>query len=164
MLNFIKIQSNENIKSNFWPTKVKKKNIFVFNNFWSLNFLLLTNIKSEKTSSWELILKFYQLWPPLQWATSLLTLILIYWVTGYYYNKFLSQRSGWMGVKARIIMIVFDLLLNFTLGIYYMNYRDTFIGTLMIKCPVFCSPIFWVIELICFYIYYRYDWIWKKKK
>lgn len=47
-----------------------------------------------------------------------------------------------MDTKTRILMIVVDLILNFGLGIYYMNHRDTFIGTLMIQCPVFLSPFF----------------------
>ena len=150
--------------TNIFESKLRFKTQFALNSFQNLNFLLITNFNSEKDSIWNLIVKFYKLWPPFQWATSLLTLILIYWATGYYYNKFLSQRSGWMGVKARISMISLDLLLNFILGIYYMNYRETFIGTLMIQCPVFCSPIFWLLELICFYIYYKYEWIFKKKK
>lgn len=105
---------------------------------------------------WDLLVKFCSIWSPFQWITSLLTLILMYWMSGYYYNKFLSKKGGWMYTKTRIYMIMVDLLLNFSLGIYYMNYRDTFIGTLMVKCPVFCSPIFWCIELIFFYIYCRY--------
>lgn len=47
-----------------------------------------------------------------------------------------------MDTKTRILMIGVDLILNFGLGIYYMNHRDTFIGTLMIQCPVFLSPFF----------------------
>ena len=61
-----------------------------------------------------------------------------------------------MDTKTRIVMIAFDLLVNFSLGIYYMNYRDTFIGELMVKCPIFFSPLFWCVELICFYVYYKY--------
>lgn len=47
-----------------------------------------------------------------------------------------------MDAETRIYMIGLDLFLNFSLGIYYMNYRDTFIGALMVQCPVFCSPLF----------------------
>ena len=66
-----------------------------------------------------------------------------------------------MDTKTRILMILLDLTFNFVLGIYYMNYRDTLMGAFMIKCPVFFSPICWLLELICFYIYYR--WILKKE-
>ena len=127
-------------------------------NFKNLNIngILLVNSASNDNSIWESIIKFYNIWPPFQWATSILTLVFMYWVSGYFYNKFLSQKGGWMSSKTRISMIILDLLLNFSLGIYYMNYRDTFIGTLLIQCPVFCSPLFWVMELVFFYIYYRY--------
>jgi hypothetical protein len=130
---------------------------------WKLNLFLIIE-GSDKNSIWDLIIKFYKIWPPFQWATSLLTLILIYWITGYYYNRFLSSRSGWMNTEARIIMILIDLFLNFSLGIYYMNHRETFIGTVMLQCPVFLSPVFWLIELVCFYLYYRYGPFLKSEK
>lgn len=130
----------------------------------NLSLMLFVNSASNSNSLWESIIQFYKLWPPFQWATSLLTLVLMYWLSGYYYNKFLSYKGGWMSAKTRIYMIIVDLLLNFILGIYYMNYRNTFIGTLLIQCPVFCSPFFWMIELIVFYIYYRYIFSKDKKK
>ena len=130
-----------------------------------ITLLLIFNVNSNNNTSsiLESLIKYFQIWPLFQWTTSILTLVLIYWVSGYYYNKFLSQKGGWMDAKTRIIMITIDLILNFSLGIYYMNYRDTLIGTLMIKCPVFCSPLFWLVELICFYIYYRYTFYAKTK-
>ena len=134
---------------NNFPTKILIKNI----NFY---FLLILNATPDNNSWWELLLKYFQIWPVFQWVSSLSTLILIYWLSGYYYNKYLSQKGGWMDTKTRIFMIILDLLLNFSLGIYYMSYRDTFIGAVMLKCPVFCSPIFWFIELICFYLYSKY--------
>lgn len=131
--------------------KHKKKNLIPQNVNYC--FLLLSNTTPNPNSVWELLIKYYHIWPPFQWITSLFTLILIYWISGYFYNRWLSHKGGWMDTKARIIMIILDLILNFSLGIYYMNFRDTFIGALMIQCPVFCSPIFWIIEMICFYIY-----------
>ena len=125
--------------------------------------IFILNTNSNKDSMWEALVKYYQIWPPFQWVTSLLTLILIYWISGYFYNKFLSRKGGWMDTKTRIFMIGVDLLLNFSIGIYYMNYRDTFIGALMLQCPVFCSPLFWLLELICFYSYYRYNFFYKTK-
>ena len=129
--------------------KLTKKNI-------NFQWIFILSACPDKNSIWDLLLKYYQIWPLFQWTTSLLTLILIYWISGYFYNKFLSQKGGWMDTKTRVFMIVIDLILNFTVGIYYMNYRDTFIGELMLQCPVFLSPLFWFIELVCFYIYYRY--------
>ena len=141
----MKINNNNNNK--------KKKSMSNFSLF-----LILTSSNSSSICKpiWDLSVKYFQIWPIFQWITSLLTLIIIYWVSGYFYNKFLSDNGGWMDAKTRILMIIIDLILNFSIGIYYMNYRDTFIGTLMLKCPVFCSPIFWLFELICFYVYYRY--------
>lgn len=129
----------------------KLKNLIAQNiNF---SFILIFTSAPNQNSVWELLIKYYHIWPPFQWITSLVTLILIYWMSGYFYNKLLSQKGGWMDTKTRIIMIIIDLVLNFSLGVYYMNFRDTFIGALMIQCPVFCSPLFWIVELICFYIY-----------
>jgi hypothetical protein len=134
-------------------------NILLINTNW----MTVWNIQSNKNFIWELLVKYYEIWPPIQWITSLLSLVLIYWISGYFYNKFLSKKGGWMDAKTRVIMIFIDLFLNFLLGIYYMNYRDTFIGALMIQCPVFCSPLFWLVELICFYFYYRYSFSIKNK-
>ncbi len=143
--------------------KIKNKKL-ILKNFQETNLILLfplfLNTSSQK--SWELLTAYFQIWPFFQWASSLITLIAIYWLSGYFYNKFLSQKGGWMDTKTRILMIGVDLILNFGLGIYYMNHRDTFIGTLMIQCPVFLSPFFWFLELVCFYIYYRYNFSSKK--
>ena len=163
------------------PQKPKKNQMKKYENFENLNklrisptnffaegnkliccrdsFLILFYSSSSDKNLKELFMKYYQIWPPFQWITSLLTLVLIYWISGYFYNKFLSNKGGWMDAKARIIMITVDLLLNFSLGIYYMNYRETLMGALMMKCPVFISPLFWCVELICFYIYYRYIYV-----
>lgn len=146
-------------------TKIMKSKIWLIENrIVIFNLLFVTNTSPDKNSIWDLIIDFYQIWPPFQWVTSILTLILTYWISGYYYNKFLSKKgAGWISPKARIIMILLDLVLNFGVGIYYMGYRDTFIGELMLRCPVFCSPIFWFLELVCFYIYYKYLTVWKTK-
>jgi len=113
----------------------KLKNLIAQNiNF---SFILIFTSAPNQNSVWELLIKYYHIWPPFQWITSLVTLILIYWMSGYFYNKLLSQKGGWMDTKTRIIMIIIDLVLNFSLGVYYMNFRDTFIGALMIQCPVF---------------------------
>lgn len=112
----------------------------------------------------KLLQEYFHIWPLFQWTTSLLTLIVVYWMSGYFYNKYLSEKGGWMNAKTRVIMIFVDLMLNFILGIYYMNYRETVIGALMIQCPVFLSPIFWIVELLCFYIYYRNQFSSENKK
>ena len=139
-----------------WSEQKKSKNSFDKNKMIKKIKYAVIWLIPENNSLWELIYKFYKIWPHFQWGTSLLTLVLIYWVSGYYYNKFLSKKGGWMDTKTRIFMICLDLTFNFLLGIYYMNYRDTFLGALMVQCPVFLSPVFWLLELICFYIYYRW--------
>ena len=152
----VKQKKNQNVQI-CWEVLPRK------NPYFYLTWLML-NPSSKQNSFWELLIKYYEIWPPFQWVTSLLTLVLIYWVSGYFYNKFLSNKGGWMDAKTRVVMIIIDLILNFCLGIYYMNYRDTFIGALMVQCPVFCSPLFWLIELICFYTYYKYISFVKPKK
>ena len=148
----------------FVKTNANNKIFLKTNTFLNLNVLWIINSSSDKNSLFDLILEFYSIWPPFQWVTSLLTLIVTYWISGYYYNKFLAKKNcGWMDWKTRSIMILVDLFLNFSLGIYYMNYRNTFIGTLTLKCPIFWSPLFWILELVCFYVYYRYFTDLKKK-
>ena len=53
-----------------------------------------------------------------------------------------------------------DLLLNLGLGLYYMHYRDTLMGMIMLRCPIAISPVIFVVEMICVYMYYLF---WKKK-
>jgi len=107
------------------------------------------------------LLDFYHIWPLTQWITSLITLILLYWITGYLYNKWLSARGGWLNFKMRVWLIISDLLINLSLGLYYMHYRDTLMGGIMLKCPIAISPIIFLLELICVYMYYRF---WKTKE
>jgi hypothetical protein len=121
------------------------------------NFLLLSILPA----SWfENIKAFYQIWPLSQWITSLITLILLYWITGYYYNKWLSDRGGWLTFQTRVWLIISDLVINLALGLYYMHHRNTLLGTIMLKCPIAISPVIFLCEMICVYVYYRY---WKKK-
>ena len=154
-------------QSNFFWITLKNKHYLIDcfkcfkQNTVTFSLLLLTD--PNENSFFFLFKQYFQIWPAFQWVTSLLTLVLIYWVSGYFYNKFLSQKGGWMDTKTRIVMIFVDLILNFSLGIYYMHYRNTFIGALMVQCPVFLSPFFWLVEVICFYIYYKYQFYLKKK-
>lgn len=167
----LKLLWNLKCKYNFFLTTLHKKHyVYYLLDLLKKNFkektgtlsILLFNTPTEKNFLF-LLKQYFQIWPAFQWATSILTLVLIYWISGYFYNKFLSHKGGWMDTKTRIFMIFVDLMLNFIFGIYYMNYRNTFIGALMIQCPVFLSPLFWIIELVCFYIYYRQQFDSKKK-
>lgn len=45
-------------------------------------------------------------------------------------------------------MIFSDLVVNLILGLYYLGYRETIMGQLMLKCPIAVSPVIFVIELI----------------
>jgi len=100
--------------------------------------------------------EFYQLWPLHQWISSLVGLIVLYWITGYFYNKWLSHHGGWLNWERRIWLIIFDFSINLILGIYYMNYRETVLGAIMLKCPIAISPLIFILELVCFYMYSRF--------
>jgi hypothetical protein len=41
-----------------------------------------------------------------------------------------------------------------------MHHRNTLLGAIMLKCPIAISPVIFLCEMICVYVYYRY---WKKK-
>ena len=124
----------------------------------------------------EKLMEFYHIWPPMQWITSLIGLFILYGITGYFYNKWLSRtiRGHWLSIWARVWLIVWDLLLNLGLGLYYMDYRDTILGHIMMKCPIAISPVIFVMELLCVSGYYFYNyylpfmpkWInfWEKRK
>lgn len=55
-----------------------------------------------------------------------------------------------------------DLMINLALGLYYLDYRDTVMGTLMMRCPIAISPIIFGIEFVLFVYYYR-TFVLKKK-
>jgi hypothetical protein len=59
-------------------------------------------------------------------------------------------------MKTRIWLIIFDISFNLVVGVYYMNHRDTILGSIMVRCPVAISPGIFAIELFCFYFYCRY--------
>jgi len=42
------------------------------------------------------------------------------------------------------------------LGLYYLNHRETAMGAMMLKCPIAISPVIFILELICVYMYYRF--------
>jgi len=58
-------------------------------------------------------------------------------------------------------LILADLVINLGLGIYYMQHRDTVMGAFMLQCPIAISPLIFILELICVYLYHRY---YKSKK
>jgi hypothetical protein len=138
----------------------KNKKIKTFNLFLLLN--SSNNMNSNKPSWVELLIQFYNIWPLTQWVSSLVTLILLYWLTGYYYNKWLSEKGGWLSWKTRSYMIVLDFITNLLLGFYYMGHRDTLMGHFMVTCPIAISPVIFLIELICVYVYHRWSYQGKK--
>lgn len=135
--------------------KTKTESILQKGFFFNHNFLIFYPSNPSKSLTTQLS-DFYHLWPLHQWISSLAGLILLYWITGYYYNKWLSDKGGWLDWKMRIWLIISDLTINLILGIYYMNYRETALGGLMLQCPIAISPLIFIIELACFYIYYRF--------
>jgi len=130
-------------------------------------FFLIQNSESisnnnSNDSVYKKFIDFINIWPFTQWVFSLLTLILMYWLIGSWYNKKLLSQGGWISWKIRIIMIIIDLMLNLVVGIYFMGARDTLMGELMVRCPIAISPIIFVIEFIIFIWYYK-KYVLKKK-
>lgn len=144
------------IEKFLWTLSVFYRAIFRFSfqRFEFKTFLIFSTNSSKDLTT--LFTEFYHLWPLSQWISSLVSLILLYWVTGYYYNKWLSNKGGWLDWKMRIWLIVSDLTINLILGLYYLNHRDTVMGVIMLKCPIAISPLIFVLELTCVYIYYRF--------
>lgn len=99
---------------------------------------------------------FFHIWPLGQWIGSLVGLVLLYVVTGHYYNKWLQHWGGWLDWKTRCWLIAVDLGLNFIIGLYYMNYRETAMGALMMTCPIAISPLIFILELAAMIAYRRY--------
>ena len=137
--------------------KVEKSNISqTISFFWFLCWSTQPSQPKSFSSFFETLNAFYHVWPLSQWISSLLVLIFLYWIAGSYYNKLLSDRGGWLKVKTRIGLIVFDLAVNLALGLYYMNHRETLVGIIMMRCPIAISPIIFLCEMVCVYLYYRY--------
>lgn len=61
-----------------------------------------------------------------------------------------------MSSKHTIFLIVLDLLINLLIGVYYVNYPETFMGGQIVKCPIVCSPLIFILEVLLFYIYKRF--------
>lgn len=49
-----------------------------------------------------------------------------------------------------VLLMLVDLVLNLSLGIYYMGYRETALGLLFVKCPIAVSPGFLLVEIVVF--------------
>jgi hypothetical protein len=116
-------------------------------------------VSSHKIDSFDSFLDnfvdFLYLWSLEQWIWSLITLFLLYGFIGYAYNKWLMPSGGWISVRARILMVVIDLLVNFIIGIYYMQYRETLIGAFLVRCPLAISPLIFIIEFVIVIWYYK---------
>jgi len=143
-----------------------KKSSILFIPRTNFYLLLLSTTPGGEGKNWFEILflnfkEFFSIWPLFQWITSLIGLIVLYWITGYYYNKWLSSSGGWLNIKTRCWLIVTDLSINLILGLYYMNYRQTTMGIIMMKCPIAISPIIFCLELLCVYCWY---YVQKKKQ
>ena len=128
--------------------------------FLFMNTVNTVNLSKPTDPWWIWLLKqlqaFINIWPFHQWVISLASLILLYWVTSYGYNKLLSRQGGWLTIKTRIWLILFDLGLNLVLGIYYMSHRETLMGAIMMRCPIAVSPLIFCLELLVVFFYYWY--------
>lgn len=123
---------------------IKKKNV-LHNQVVSLILITLPR---------EALIEFINLWPVEQWVTSLMGLVLMYWWATKFYNKRLQKYDLSMTVAIRFWMIFSDLAINLALGLYYLGYRETVMGQLMIKCPIAVSPVIFLIEFILLDFYY----------
>lgn len=126
----------------------------------NINMLLFVKIHPVMTKLGEQFIAFVTLWPPTQWITSLFVLIFLYWKAGTWYNQYLADKGGWLTTKSRIALISADLIINIALGMYYMQYRESIMGQIMLRCPIAISPVIFLLELLCFYLYCRF---WKQK-
>ena len=130
---------------------------------WRLNTTKMENIINNKINFIILcsvdrrLLEFFKIWPIEQWVSSLVGLVLIYWLATGIYNKRLSKFDLEMSFRFRFWMIMSDLLVNLALGLYYLGYRETIMGQLMLKCPIAVSPIIFVVELIFVIIIKEYE-------
>lgn len=99
---------------------------------------------------------FYHFWDFEKWSISLGTLIITYYAVGTIYDYILFRKTGmhWISPLQRALAILVDLIANVGIGIYYVWSPDTVIGALMAQCPIAMSPFFFLIEMICFHIYY----------
>lgn len=151
--------STNKINARHFPANAEKKFVKYFNTNikkpTSLNFFVILATNPSENLITRLT-EFYHLWPLQQWVSSLVGLIALYWATGYFYNRWLSDKGGWLSWERRIWLIAYDFLINLSLGLYYMNYRETVLGAMMLKCPIAISPLIFILELVCFYIYCRF--------
>ena len=127
--------------------------------------LFLLILVRQEPQTWKALhqnfLDFFHIWPASQWFFSIISLIGLYWLTGHYYNKWLVHHGGWLDFKTRVWLILIDLTINLALGLYYMQYRETLMGMIMLRCPIAISPLIFLMEMICVYIYLN---IYLKKK
>jgi len=126
--------------------------------------VLISDGKTKPTGIYDQFVTFINIWPASQWIWSLITLVLMYWIIGAWYNKKLARQGGWISWQTRVIMIFIDLILNLALGIYYMAARDTMMGAIMLRCPIAISPLIFLIEFLVFVWYYKTYVLVKKDK
>ena len=144
-------------------TLLRLKKTMIYNSNVMLLLMLTKTSSKKKVSSHKIdsfdsfldnFVDFLYIWSLEQWVWSLITLFLLYGFIGYGYNKWLMPSGGWISIRARILMIVIDLLLNFIIGIYYMQYRETLIGAFLVRCPLAISPLIFIIEFVIVVWYY----------
>jgi len=145
-------------------TLLRLEKIMIYNNNIVLVLMLTKTSNKKKVSSHKIdsfdsfldnFVDFLYIWSLEQWISSLITLFLLYGFIGYAYNKWLMPSGGWISIRARILMIVIDLLVNFMIGIYYMQYRETLIGGFLVRCPLAISPFIFFVEFVIVVWYYN---------
>jgi len=105
----------------------------------------------------EKLINFFNIWPLEQWVSSLVGLVLLYYFATYLYNQRLIKYDLKMVFTVRFWMIFSDLLINLGVGLYYLEYRDTMMGMLMVKCPIAISPFIFVIEFLVVILINEYE-------
>ena len=143
------------------PGRMPRNFYSVWKNNWSaLPFSIVTRDttapKPKPGPLTQSLLDYLHLWPWYQWVSSLIVLIILYLVVGHYYNKWLSDSGGWLTTPMRCGLILVDLLVNLSLGMYYVEHRQSIMGGIMVKCPIAISPVIFLLELICVFLYYYF--------
>ena len=147
--NFMYIVIENNLK--------EKKNKVTNKANWKEQQKLYANPIMIMAITWDRLIEFFYIWPLEQWVSSLVGLVLLYWFTTTIYNKRLAKYNLNMSVLFRVYMISLDLLLNLGVGLYYLDFRETTLGNLMVLCPIAISPLIFLVEFLIIILLKEYE-------
>jgi len=136
-----------------WPTDSKKeqKNL----NSAGLILIVLLSVNnnniSGSSSFWNLLIKYCSIWDRNQWFWSVLVLFLLYTIVGYVFinsgvlKKLKFKNNFKFTLIGAALLAIFDLCLNFILGLLIIFFEITMpfglpIGPMLYACPIAFSP------------------------